>query len=80
MPMKGSGRGELAVVDRFDHGVGWIAYPDETMQRAAHAIESDGKLWIVDPVDAAGVEELLEAYAEPAGAVGSDPGVRPRVE
>lgn len=69
MPMKGSGTGELAVVDRFDNGVGWIAYPDETMQRAAHAIESDGKLWIVDPVDAAGVEELLEAYAEPAGVV-----------
>jgi hypothetical protein len=37
------------------------------MQRAAHAVESDDGLWIVDPVDAAGVDELLEEYAEPAG-------------
>ena len=69
MPMKGSGTGELAVVDRFDSGVGWIAYPEETMQRTAHAVESDGRLWILDPVDAAGLDELLESYADPAGVV-----------
>ena len=69
MPMKGSGTAELRVVDRFDGGVGWIAYPEETMQRAAHAIESEGELWIVDPVDAPGLDELLEGYADPAGVV-----------
>ena len=69
MPMKGSGTGELAVVDRFEGGVGWIAYPEETMQRTAHAVESDGRLWILDPVDAAGLDELLESYADPAGVV-----------
>ncbi|MFO7925858.1 hypothetical protein [Natronomonas sp.] len=67
MPMKGSGASELTVVDRFDGGVGWIAYPDETMQRASHAIESDGGLWLVDPVDVEGLDDLLEEYADPEG-------------
>ena len=69
MPMKGSGTGELNAFGRFDGGVGWIAYPEETMQRASHAVESDGGLWIVDPVDAAGVDDLLEEYADLAGVV-----------
>lgn len=67
MPMKGSDAGELTVVDRFDGGVGWIAYPDETMRRASHAIESDGGLWLVDPVDAEGLDDLLAEYADPEG-------------
>lgn len=69
MPMKGSGAGELTVTDRFEGGIGWIAHPDETMQRAAHAVESDGKLWIIDPVDVAGVDDLFDEYADPAGVV-----------
>jgi len=69
MPMKRSGAGELAVVDRFDGGVGWIAHPGETMRRASHAVESEGGLWIVDPVDAEGLDELLASYAPPEGVV-----------
>lgn len=69
MPMKGSGEAALTIVDRFESGVGWIAYPDESMRRASHAVESDGKLWIVDPVDAPGLDDILEEYAEPAGVV-----------
>jgi hypothetical protein len=69
MPMKGSGAGDLTVVDRFDGGVGWIAYPDETMQRASHAVESDGGLWLLDPVDVDGLDELLAEYADPEGVV-----------
>jgi hypothetical protein len=67
--MKHDGAGELTVVDRFDSGVGWIAHPNETMRRASHAIESEGGLWILDPVDAEGLDELLEAHADPAGVV-----------
>ena len=69
MPMKQSGAGELTVIDRYEEGVGWIAYPDETMRRASHAVESDGGLWILDPVDAAGLDDLLAEYAEPEGVV-----------
>lgn len=69
MAMKGSGTGDLTVVDRFGGSVGWIAYPDETMQRASHAVESDGGLWLVDPVDAEGLDDLLAEYADPEGVV-----------
>ncbi|WP_415087565.1 hypothetical protein [Natronomonas sp.] len=69
MPMKASGAADLTVVDRFDDGVGWIAYPDETMQRASHAVESDGQLWVIDPVDAEGVDDLFEEFAEVGGVV-----------
>jgi len=41
MPMKADGSTTLAEIDRFDGGVGWIAYPDETMQRASHALQTD---------------------------------------
>ncbi|CAI50194.1 beta-lactamase domain protein [Natronomonas pharaonis DSM 2160] len=68
MPMKGSGEGELTVIDEFDGGVGWIAYPDETMRRASHAVESDGELWVLDPVDVDGLDDLLAEYA-PVGGV-----------
>ena len=69
MPMKVTGNGTLTVIDRFEGGVGWFAHPDETMQRASHAVESDGDLWILDPVDVDGLDDLLAEYAEPAGVV-----------
>jgi hypothetical protein len=69
MPMKASGSGELTVIDRYDGGVGWIAHPDETMRRASHAVEGDGGLWVVDPVDADGLDDLLAEYGDPEGVV-----------
>ncbi|WP_435063301.1 hypothetical protein [Halobaculum sp. EA56] len=57
--MKGSGAADLAAVDEFDGGVGWIAYPDETMERASHALSVDGEVWVLDPVDADGVDDLI---------------------
>ncbi len=68
--MKGSGEADLAVVDEFDGGVGWIAYPDETMERASHALSVDGDIWVLDPVDADGVDDLLaDLDGEVAGTV-----------
>ena len=67
MPIKGSGTTEMQVVDRRDGGVGWIAYPDETMQRASHALATDEGVYVVDPVDVAGVDDLLAEYGEVAG-------------
>ncbi len=31
-----------AVIDRWDGGVGWIAHPSETGQRASHAVRANG--------------------------------------
>lgn len=70
MPMKGSGAAELREIDRFDEGVGWIAYPDEQMQRASHAlVGEDGGVWVIDPVDADGLDDLLAEYGDVRGVV-----------
>lgn len=68
MSMKG-GRSDLRAVDRWDDGVGWIAHPDEGMRRASHAIESGGEAWVVDPVDADGVDGLIAEVGPVAGVV-----------
>ena len=67
--MKGSGETDLTEIDRFEDGVGWIAYPDETMQRASHAVMGDEGLWVIDPVDATGLDDLLAEYGDVAGVV-----------
>lgn len=71
MPTKRTGPGdEYREIDRFDGGVGWIAHPDERMQRASHALVGDeGGVWVVDPVDAAGLDDLLVEFGEVAGVV-----------
>lgn len=70
MPMKGSGTADLREIDRHDHGVGWLAYPNEQMQRASHAVTHDGDIWVLDPVDVDGVDDLLaELDGEVAGVV-----------
>ena len=66
---------DLHEIDRYDGGVGWIAYPDETMERASHAFavpneEADADdVWVVDPVDAPDVDELLAELGDVAGVV-----------
>ncbi|MEF8785473.1 MAG: hypothetical protein V5A45_06030 [Haloarculaceae archaeon] len=74
MPMKGSGLAtEWKEIDRFGDeesgGVGWIAYPDERMQRASHAIAVDGDVYVIDPVDAEGIDDLFAEFGEVAGVV-----------
>ncbi|WP_129115820.1 hypothetical protein [Halegenticoccus tardaugens] len=69
MKLKGEGTTDLREIDRWEGGVGWIAYPEEAMQRASHALAVDGEVWVVDPVDARGVDELLAEFGEVAGVV-----------
>ncbi|ACV48754.1 MULTISPECIES: hypothetical protein [Halomicrobium] len=66
--MKGSGSAtDWQEIDRWDHGVGWLAYPDETMRRASHAIEVDGEVWLVDPVDHDGLDDLVTDLGSVSG-------------
>ncbi len=68
MSLKGDGQPtDWVEVDRFEGGVGWIAYPDETMQRASHAIAVDGEVWVLDPVDVDGLDDLLAEFGKVAG-------------
>lgn len=73
MPMKGSGPAtDWQEIDRFENGaggVGWIAHPEERMQRASHALATDEGVYVVDPVDAEGVDDLLADFGEVAGVV-----------
>ncbi|WP_049985766.1 hypothetical protein [Halobellus rufus] len=70
MPMKGGDTDGYREIDRWDRGVGWIAYPEETMQRASHAlVGDDGGVWVIDPVDAPDVDALLSEFGDVAGVV-----------
>lgn len=71
MSMKAPGEtSEWQEIDRFDGGVGWIAYPGETMQRASHAlVGEEGGVWVIDPVDVDGLDDLLAELGEVEGVV-----------
>lgn len=56
-------------IDRWNDGVGWIAHPQEIMCRASHALRTDEGVWVVDPIDAAGIDELLAELGPVTGVV-----------
>ena len=58
---------EIRVCDDFDGGFGWIV--DEFLQRCSHALVVKGRVWLLDPLDADGVEERVRAAGEPAGVI-----------
>ncbi len=53
--------------DELPFGFGWIL--DETYERCSHALVHEGRVWLVDPVEAEGVEERVRARGEPAGVI-----------
>jgi hypothetical protein len=70
MPMKGAGAAtDWTETNRWDRGVSWIAYPDEMMQRASHALDTDAGTLVVDPVNADGIDDLLTEFGEIAGVI-----------
>lgn len=52
-------------VDEQDDGFGWAI--DEPFTRTSHAVRVDGRVWLIDPVDAPELEERLRSLGEPAG-------------
>jgi hypothetical protein len=67
MPLKASDRGDAPSFQAFDGGFSWIAHPEEGMQRASHALATDAGVWLVDPVDAEGLDERIAEYGAVAG-------------
>ena len=51
--------------DEHELGLSWVL--DEPMQRSSHALADDGRVWLVDPVDAPDAVERALALGEPAG-------------
>ncbi len=55
------------LLDEWDGGFGWAR--EERMQRTSHALAVDGRVWLVDPVDAPELEERVRSLGEPAGII-----------
>ncbi|WP_205699093.1 hypothetical protein [Conexibacter sp. SYSU D00693] len=56
----------IEVDDRLGFAVTWTV-ADELMQRSSHALVDDGRVWLVDPVDAPEALAAVEPLGEPAG-------------
>lgn len=55
--------------NRFDGGTSWLAHPDGAMQRASHVLDTDAGVFLVDPLDAPGIDDLAAEFGEVAGVV-----------
>jgi hypothetical protein len=51
-------------IDEHPLGITWVE--DDRLQRAAHALAADGRVWLVDPVDEPEALERVAALGEPA--------------
>ncbi|WP_310732452.1 hypothetical protein [Halostella litorea] len=58
---------EPQVIDEWPDGVGWVAHPDEGGRRASHAVRADDGVWLFDPIDAPGVDNLVTELGDVAG-------------
>jgi len=62
------GSTDYRVLDRWTDGVGWQAHPGEEGLRTSHAVrDSDDGVWLVDPLDAPGVEDSYADLGEVVG-------------
>ncbi len=69
MPIKADERAADPAFEHFDGGFTWIAHPEEGMQRASHALETESGVWLVEPIDAEGLDEELADLGEIAGVI-----------
>ena len=58
---------QLSLTYADDDGAGWIAAEPPYMQRASHAVVDDGGVWLVDPVDGEGLDDILAPLGEVRG-------------
>lgn len=57
----------VEVVDPFDGGFGWRPAGDDPLARTSHALRTDDGCWLLDPVDAPGLDEVLAARSAGSG-------------
>ncbi|MFB6222408.1 MAG: hypothetical protein ABEH86_01875 [Haloarcula sp.] len=70
MPLKDEGGAtDWEETNRWDRGASWIAYPDEMMLRVSHVLSTDAGVFVVDPVDVDGIDDLFAEFGEVAGVV-----------
>lgn len=56
-------------IDRHDAGITWFAYPNEDLHRASHALATAAGVYVVEPVDATGIDEAIADLGEVVGTV-----------
>jgi hypothetical protein len=56
-------------IDELDWGFGWISRERPQLQLTSHALLAGGGVWVVDPIEADGVEERIRELGEPAGVI-----------
>ena len=70
MPIRNDEPGEeVTVVHRWEKGLTWMAHTEPQMQRASHALVDSDEIWLVDPLDAQGLDEEIDALGTIAGIV-----------
>jgi hypothetical protein len=58
----------LEVVDHWQGGISWtLAEEVDAMHRTSHAVETEEGVWVVDPVDAPGLDDELAELGEVVG-------------
>lgn len=60
---------EITIIERWDHGITWMAHPEAQMQRASHALVVNDDVWLIDPLDAGDLDDELAALGTVAGVV-----------
>jgi hypothetical protein len=63
--MRSWARVGFRLVDEWEGGFGWSQ--DEFMRRTSHALVVGGRVWLIDPVDTAELEERVRGLGEAAG-------------
>lgn len=58
---------EIEVIDRWENGVGWMVHPNEIARRSSHAIQGNDGVWVFDPLDGPGVDDLITDLGSVAG-------------
>lgn len=50
---------QISLASAHEWGISWIAAEPAFMQRASHALADGGDVWLIDPVDGEGLEEMV---------------------
>lgn len=69
MVIKTSELSEAEFIDEWEKGFGWVARPNEKMRRTSHAFLEDGGVYLVDPLDAEGLDQKISEYGEVKGII-----------
>lgn len=54
---------------QFERGLGWIAEAGELIERSSTALAHDGRVWLIDPIRADGLDKQLTPLGKVAGVI-----------